>query len=571
VPELSPSSTPCPEDSQPVPTASRWAQVSRRYALLVMLLSALYLLGSSLYGLSAPLAFGHHGYHVGEYSTRARHTLRHGSILPANLPGWNQPAVENHYLHHPIGTHQMVTLTMGVLGEQVYAVRLAAVLYMLSTFAALGLLLWRRLGPWSAAAASVVFAVVPIHAWYGNHIDPGFPGLTCLLLFFFFYFQFLDEGKRRSAYLSLLFALLAGFFEWSPYLAAVPVFLHTLWRTRRQSWLYPFAYGVAVALPFVLHVAIVLYTHHLPEMREGYSSRTVMPPWSSLLHSLLGFSDALFGRALLYVTGFFVATRLVLMLLRGLRDLDVVGLSLAISLAAYIKLFPVGVTIHQYRLLYGGTLAALAVGVLVNDALALFRWLRPSLPSLLLAPVLSVLLSAGILWKTAQLSWHGLVESRLHGGIIAQRSFDPQLSRIEFVVHARELTQRGDVGYIHQSFHLRKELYYYLDRDIAFSPSLIGVKALTETAQARAFVLCNPRQMMPGERALFDELALTHPVHMVDDFAVLDLRSQTPGRTTLQTRPSRQPRSWLRRYFEGPYSRLELWGDSTAGLHIDAK
>jgi hypothetical protein len=274
---------------------------------------------------------------------------------------------------------------------------------------------------------------------------------------------------------------------------------------------------------------------------------------------------------LLYLTGFFVATRLLLMLVRGLRDLDLVGLSLAISLAAYIKLFPVGVTIHQYRLLYGGTLAAVVAAVLVDDAVALLRWLRPSLPSLLLAPLLSLLLSAGVLWKTAKLSWQGLLESRLHGGIIAQRSFDPQLSRIEFVVHARELTQRGDVGYIHQSFHLRKELYYYLDRDISFSPSLMGVKTLSAAAQTRAFVLCNPRQMVPSERALFDELALTHPVHMVDDFAIVDLRSQTPSRTTLQTRPSRQPRSWLRRYVEGPYARLELWGDSAAGLHVDSK
>lgn len=561
VPETQPASEPSSPGAQTTRgTAGGLARISRWCALLVVLLSAIYTLGGGLYGIDAPLAFGHHGYHVGEYSTRARHTLRHGSILPANLPGYKQPAVENHYLHHPILTHQLVTLTMGVIGERVFAVRLAAIIYMLSTLAALVLLLWRHATPWSAAAASVVFAIAPIHAWYGNHIDPGFPGLTCLLLFFYFYFEFLNDSSWRSAGLSLVCALLAGFFEWSPYLAAVPIFIHSLWYVRRRGrfLLYPIAYGFAVALPFVIHVAIVIYTKHVPEMREGYSSRTAMPPWSSLLHSLLGFSDELFGRTLLYLTALYLASRLVAVLLRGLRPIDLVGLSLCFALLAYIKLFPVGVTIHQYRLLYGGVLAAVAVGSLTEDVTAIVTWLAKSMPALIVAPIVSLAISAGVLLTTAKLSWQGLIQSRLHGGIIAQRSFDPQLSRIEFVVYARELTRPGDVAYVHGSFHLRKELYFYLDRDIAFSPSLASVKALATPAQRQAFVLCSPRVMAPSERAIFDELALTHPVHQVDDFAVLDLRDPTPGRTVKQTRRSTQRRSALRRYFEGPYTRLEL-------------
>ena len=142
MPETQPASEPSSPGAQTTRgTAGGLARISRWCALLVVLLSAIYTLGGGLYGIDAPLAFGHHGYHVGEYSTRARHTLRHGSILPANLPGYKQPAVENHYLHHPILTHQLVTLTMGVIGERVFAVRLAAIIYMLSTLAALVLLL----------------------------------------------------------------------------------------------------------------------------------------------------------------------------------------------------------------------------------------------------------------------------------------------------------------------------------------------------------------------------------------------------------------------------------------------
>lgn len=525
-----------------------------------MVVSTLYVIGCGLYGIDAPLSFGHHGYHVGEYSTRARHTLRHGSILPANLPGWNQPAVENHYLHHPILTHQLVTVTMGLFGDRVSSVRLAAVLYMLSTLLALMRLLWHRAGPWPTATASVVFAVVPIHAWYGNHIDPGFPGLTCLLLFFDQYFRFLDDGRWRAAGCSLLWALLAGFFEWSPYLAAIPVFLHTLWQMRRRGRfvLYPFVYGVAVALPFVIHVAIVLYTKHLPELREGYASRTVMPPWSTLLSNLLGFSDELFGRTLLLLTALYFVSRPLVLWKKGLRPLDLVALSLSISLALYIKLFPVGVTIHQYRLLYGGVIASVALAQLGQDLAELLRWLRRSLDeqvSLLLA---GIALSTATMIGTAKLSWQGLLTSRLHGGIISTRHFDPMLSRIEFVVYARQLTQPGDIGYIHGSFHLRKELYYYLDRDIAFSPSLFSIKDLPKDRLAHAFVLCSPRAMQPSERAIFDELALHHQTYTVDDYVILDLRSEQPGRTVKHTRQSAQRRSMLRRYFEGPYTRLEL-------------
>ena len=551
-----PSSVPAP--SPPTPgLAQSW---SKRCAQVLMIASALYVIGCGLYGIDAPLTFGHHGYHVGEYSTRARHTLRHGSILPANLPGWNQPAVENHYLHHPILTHQLVTVTMGLFGERVSSVRLAAVLYMLSTLLALMKLLWHRAGPWPTALSSLVFAVVPIHVWYGNHIDPGFPGLTCLLLFFDEYFRFLDDGRWRSLGLSLVWALLAGFFEWSPYLAAIPVFLHTLWQMRRRGRfvLYPFAYGFAVALPFVIHVAIVLLTHHLPELREGYASRTVMPPWSTLLGNLLGFSDELFGRTLLTLTGLYVLSRPLALWKKGLRPLDLVGLSLGFSLALYIKLFPVGVTIHQYRLLYGGVIASVALAQLAHDLAEVLRWLWRSCEEAKSQVLVSTLLCAVTLLGTAKLSWQGLLQSRLHGGILSQRHFEPLLSRIEFVVYAHDLTQPGDVGYIHGSFHLRKELYYYLDRDIAFSPSLFAIKELPMEQRARAFVLCSPRAMLPHERAIFDELALRHPTYFVDDYVMLDLRGTTPGRTVKHTRPSTQRRSMLRRYFEGPYTRLSL-------------
>ena len=538
---------------------------SRRLALGVLIAALGYIVYCGLFGLDAPLAFGHHGYHVGEYVTRARHTLRHASILPQNLPGWNQPPLENLYLHHPILTHQLVTLTVAVLGETLYAVRLAALLYTLSAFFALVWLVWRCAGPWASAVAGVVFAVVPIHVWFGTHIDPGFGGLACLLLFLVAYFRFLDTGTFRAAGSSLALASLAGFFEWSPYLAAAPIFVHMLWSARRggRFAVYPLLYGVCVSWPLAFHAALVVLTHHLPEMKESYANRTVLPAFSTLLMNLRGFSDDLFGRPLVLATGLYVLTRPVGWLFRRGSRLDLVGMTLLFTLGLYVRLFAIGVTIHQYRLLYGGTLVAVAVAGLSVDASALglrilsFLRLRRVWPRLMTPGV--ALGSVGlVLISTLGLSLRGLYFSRLTGGGVGQRRADPQLSRIEFVVAARELSQRGDVAYVHHSFHLRKELYYYLDRDIGFWPSLGAAKTLSPAALARALVLCTPRAMTPAERVLFDGLAAKHPVHFVDDFAILDLREERAALTVSKTAPPMQRRSPWRRYFEGPHTRLSL-------------
>ena len=176
-----------------------------------------------MHGIAGPFVAGHYGFHGGEYSTRARHTLRHGSILPANTPGWAAPVPSSLYLHHPILTHQVVTLTFGLFGEHPATVRLGSLLGCLLTMLALWWILLQRWGPLPAGLGAVTFALLPINVWFAPHMDVGYPSMVCALLCFERYLPWIERGRYRDLGLCLLWAALSVGFEWSPYLFAIPL------------------------------------------------------------------------------------------------------------------------------------------------------------------------------------------------------------------------------------------------------------------------------------------------------------------------------------------------------------
>src|SRR5688572_21790382 len=169
-----------------------------RLPAAVALLAWLAFLGGALYGVASPLIWGHYGYHCGEYSMRVRHTLRNGSILPGNSPGFRPPRAEDIYLHHPILTHQLATLTVSILGDREYAYRGAGLLASFASLIGLTLLVYRRWGPWQGALAAWIFTLVPIDVWFANHIDQGFPSIACFLFFLYFYLRWLEDQRLRT-------------------------------------------------------------------------------------------------------------------------------------------------------------------------------------------------------------------------------------------------------------------------------------------------------------------------------------------------------------------------------------
>ena len=99
-----------------------------RAAAAVVLLAVALFWASALYGIASPFYYGHYGYHGGSYATWARGTLRHHTLLPVNEPGFAPPRPGTYYIHHPVLTHQLVTLTFTIFGQHEWSVRLGALI-----------------------------------------------------------------------------------------------------------------------------------------------------------------------------------------------------------------------------------------------------------------------------------------------------------------------------------------------------------------------------------------------------------------------------------------------------------
>jgi 4-amino-4-deoxy-L-arabinose transferase-like glycosyltransferase len=529
-----------------------------RTGVLVLLLL---LVGSGLYGGFGPFVWGHYGYHAGEYSTRARHTLRHGTILPSNAPGHTVPDRDSYYLHHPILTHQLVTATLLVFGDREVAVRLAALGSTVAAFLLLVRLLRRYWGDWQALLGGALFVLVPIHVWFAAHIDPGMPGIACVLGVFLCYFSWLETGRRGAAFGVLALFALSGMFEWSPYLALVPLGLHALSLAvqRRGRYLgFLILFVVAGLLPLALHAGVVIFTQHLREMRESYLLRSGGPAPCKALAELSSGALELFSAPLLAV----MAAWLVLLVRRAvlgrLRLRDLLPISFAFSLCAYVALFRNGVIVHLYRLLYGGVLGALC-GVEVTEAVqaAASRLRRSGLSP----RIATASFAAALILCTAPLSVRALVRSRAQGGVPLAASYDPQLKPRAFAQRVLSLTSPGDKVYNHASFIIRKDMFFSLDRDILPMPNLGWLASRPEAERRRGVVILLEPLASPAERAQLDDLTRHYESFRVHEYTLVDLRKPCDGaprcfhREELAPPP---PRSLWTRYLEGPYAHPTL-------------
>lgn len=533
---------------------------ARHTAFVLIVCAGLVLALSGLYGIDSPFVWGHYGYHGGEYSTRARNTLRHGSILPVNEPTFATPKPEQYYLHHPVLTHHLVTLTLVLLGDHEYSVRAAGLLACAACFLLLARLMWVHWGPFQAAVAAATFVIVPINVWFASHIDPGYPSIAALLAFFIFYLRWLSTERWRDAIGALMCAALAGGFEWSPYLAAVPIFLQALWTgvIRRGRFLaFVPLYSLAVALPLAAHALIVWKTGHVPEMLESYGIRTAGGLDQFFYRLSYEHAIAMFGRPLI------VAIGLWLLLLTGRlasgrgRARDLVGVTFACALVLYVHIFREGALVHAYRYLYGGIVCAIAVCDLADacsSAIATRARHRGGGVRLLV----SVALPAVILGATLQPAYSAWLESRAKGGS-PFGVYNPEAEKVPFAELVRDHSRPGDILYVHPSFTYQQETVYYLDRD-ARPSSLAAVAALPPERRINALLLCVPAALSPEDRRLLSALARNHPVWLLSGYLMLDLRQ--PGAGVHAERPiAPADRSLTLRFLEGPYPHLQRAAD----------
>ena len=530
---------------------------ARHAALALVVCSGLALFVSGLYGIASPFVAGHYGYHGGEYSTRARNTIRHGSIVPVNEPTFSTPRPEQYYLHHPVLTHHLVTLTLTLLGDHEYSVRAAGLLGCFACFLLLARLIWVHWGPWQAAAAAATFVIVPINVWFANHIDPGYPSIAALLAFCGFYLRWLKTERWRDAVGALLFAALAGGFEWSPYLAAVPIFLHALWTgiARRGRFLgFVPLYGLAVVLPLAVHALIVWNTGHIAEMQESFGVRTAggLSPFFYRLSFDHGI--AMFGGPLLLAGGLWLLLLIGRLVSRRGRARDLIGVSFVCALLLYIHVFRAGALVHAYRYLYGGIVCAIAVcdlAEMLSEAVST----RVRRHAVVIRAAVAAAVAGGILGATTQTAHTAWLESRMKGGSPFLEPYNPETAKVAFaqLVHDRSLP--GNVLYVHPSFAYQQETVYYLDRDIQ-SASLAAVMALTPEQRIGALLLCVPSALSPEDRGLLARLAQSHPIWLVSGYLLLDLR-RAGADVHAEEAVAPDHRTIATRYFEGPYSHMQ--------------
>ncbi len=550
---------------------------------LLLLAIAAFWFGAS-YGLKAPFYYGHYGFHGGSYATWARGTIRHHTVYPVNEPGFSAPRPHTYYVHHPVLTHQLVTLTFLLFGQHEWSVRLGALIPSFASLLLVAAIAWRHASPLAGGAAALVFAVVPVNIWYESHIDQGFPSIACLLAFFWFYLGWLRSGRWRVGIAALGFQLLAGNFEWSPYFAYPAIFAHVLWTALRRRGRYlAFAvlHPLTAIVPLTIHAYLVSRANLLTDMMAAYRSRTSAITYQAFSSRMREYADTLFGRALL------VAMLLWLLLvtvrfLRGRgRALDLVGITFAFALITYMHVFKNAVVTHAYRQLYGNVWAAMAVAGLVvaaRDIVDRFSASRSSTPSRA-----GTVVALGVLVVTTALtvgtSWAGLLESRFHGGVPGWKKFDPDMRQTAFAIEVQRTTRPGDVLHFHSSFAWppphRMDWAFYYDRDLRRWASLRGLLSLTPSEQRRAVVIVHPDELHGDELRAFAELGARHPVWQIQNLAAIDLRVDGARRDAYRLGPVLVPPPGVlpgvRRWLEGPYPFPKLIRDPVAVARLEAR
>ena len=529
---------------------------TRHAALVLLLCSGLALFVTGLYGIASPFVAGHYGYHGGEYSTRARNTIRHGSILPVNEITFSDPKPESLYLHHPVLTHHLVTLTMTLLGDHEYSVRAAGLLGCFACFLLLARVMWVHWGPLQAALAAATFVIVPINVWFANHIDPGYPSIAALLAFLLFYLRWLKTARWRDAAGALFFAALAGGFEWSPYLAAVPIFLHAFWTGIERRGRFPAfvpLYCVAVVLPLAAHVLIVWRTGHIPEMLESYGVRTTGGLSRSFYQLSYEHGVAMFGQPLLFAGGLWLLLVIGRLVSKRAHARDLVGVSFAFALLVYIHVFRQGALIHAYRYLYGGIVCAIAVCDL-TETLSSVVAARLRARAVVVRAVVAAAVVVAILGATLPPAYSAWLESRMKNGSPFLEPYNPETEKVPFAQLAHDQSRPGDVLYLHSSFPYWMETAYYFDRDTQ-SASLPAVVALPPEKRIRALLICVPAALSQEDRRLLAGLAQIHPVRLVSGYLLLDLR-RAGGEVHAEVAVAPEHRTMMTRYFEGPYPHM---------------
>jgi hypothetical protein len=157
-----------------------------------------------LYFLSTDIAepfWGLHDFNSADHGQFARVILRFPvsmhRFLPTYALGREPTAVVHHYIHHPPLISSLVALSMAIFGDHEWAVRLVPIACSLASLLLLMRLLRERYDEVVAVLGGLLFAILPIGAYFGrmaNHEAP----MLCFSLLAIWGWNGLRNGPMRT-------------------------------------------------------------------------------------------------------------------------------------------------------------------------------------------------------------------------------------------------------------------------------------------------------------------------------------------------------------------------------------
>ncbi len=524
------------------------SRLYRRLALVALGIAVLVFVAVSMFGIDMPVQWGHYGHHIGEYTLRARGTLRYHTVIPAHWSGPRFPPISSYYLHHGILPHQFLAIAFLVFGDHVWVVRLVPICWGLASLLALFVLVRRHWGNAPAAVAALTYATLPFTAAFSIHYDEGQLALPATLIALDAWLRFRHTPRLRLGAVAVAGFFIAAMSEWTPYFytavfcpIAFVIGWSSLERYRRKflllrpsQWLV-FFMGLASVLALGFHMWFVRKVGAYDDLVGSYHSRSANSSWSYTVDRQLMWFMMYFGKPLKFVIGAWGALLVVrLATLRG-RARDLVAFTLLGGWMLIVVFFAMGVNIHSYRVMPLSGVIPLAAASLVWDLTWATRRVLGWLPVLRrfarLLPALAAVAAFGWLLKIqAPMVRNTLLAARRTAGTIEFEGYGPHLDSLLFAQKIKLHTPRDALVVVHPDLGVRPEFMSLADREISFASGLGDLEHWSvEPPDRPIFVAWDQNWLSSYDRTIAAKLLAQHGAFMLDGYILTNLRREDPS------------------------------------------
>lgn len=510
-------------------------------------------LGYSAFGIAAPFYWGHHGYHGATYMLRARTSLRQHMVAPATWTGFDKPADNSLYFHHPIGYHHLLTATVPIFGEHEWLPRAVAALGGLAALYALYRLVALCWCPWLGLASVAVYVSLPIVCSFSVLSDPMLLELACVLWGLRAYLEYLERPSRTLLVEAALSYAIGGLLMWEVFFIGPFIAVHALFyrRTARgramassrgtaspggrkeaqapsylglhPTTIHTLVIGAACVAVMAFHVGFTASSGVWGEFVASYRQRHAAPSGAYVLDRHTLWMELLYGPAPLVVGAIWYCVFLYRVVVGRTRLRDLAPLTFLYVNTLYIYLFAEGSSVHMYRVFFYSGFFALCTIDLADSIGRFADRVRPGSRALAMGAFLVLYLAADVPQAA-----HNLVESRVLMGTHGEARYDSHGDAWTFGKEVTKRTLPTERVILHfPSMSARKELWYYLDRSLDEVTSLAQV-AKYKNEFDHAVLVYDDRAITPFERSIAEDLMKSHPVHFFDRFVLIDLRVTGP-------------------------------------------